>query len=369
MSTLTRLSAVVLMTSMACAPSMAPLRADPNDRDDTADPNASGSSSSSSGDATEPGSGDEKNPPTACGAADPFAADAVRADVTYLASPALGGRVPGSVGDTLARAHVGARFRCLGLLPAGAGSYDVPFVNAGGQSTANVVGWVKGSDPVVGSEIIVVGAHHDHFGTGGGAGLRLGANDNASGVAGLLAIAQSVAKGSAKPRRTIVFAAFGSEETAAASPPFVEGSAAFVKAMPGGLSLSKVVYMVNLDMIGTYRAESTAYVIGSLPNTPARPILDGLRATAGIALSLGDPGEEGGSDFYPFCTAGIPYAFFWTSDDACYHDACDTAERLDYPELGKIAKVSAALTSALADTATDLATFRKSAAVSRLGCK
>src|SRR6185503_3975999 len=115
----------------------------------------------------------------------PFDAAALRERVAQLASVELDGRASGSAGDAAARAVLAARFRCLGLVPAGRGdSYEQPFT-ADGRATANLVGYLPGDDPVVGRDIILVGAHHDHVGRG-----HLGANDNASGAVALLAIAQ-----------------------------------------------------------------------------------------------------------------------------------------------------------------------------------
>lgn len=297
---------------------------------------------------------------------DPFAAAALKGDVGYLASKELGGRVPGTPGDVAARALIAARFKCLGLEPGGdGGSYEQAFVNEGGVRTANVVGIIRGSDPTVAAEIVLVGAHHDHFGTGGGQGLRLGANDNASGVAGMLAVAQAIAKRKTAPRRTMAFVGFGSEETAAASP-YTEGSAHFVKSATS-LPVDKVVYVVNFDMIGTYTQTKRVYALGSLTKTPANAMLKALTRPA-ITVSLGEPADQGASDFYPFCVKGVPYVFFWTDDPACYHKSCDTADRIDYEQMGEIAHVGSDLGGTLADTTQDLAAFRKTAKTADLGC-
>ena len=269
--------------------------------------------------------------------------DALRADVVYLASPELDGRVPGSAGDEAARAYVAARFEDLGLEAYGdTEGYAQPFVDSEGRATANLLGFLPGSDEEVGDEIVVLSAHLDHLGNG-----RLGANDNASGVSALLAVAEALAAG-APLRRTVLFAAFGAEETGS------EGSAAFLEALPDGVDPSDIVYNVNLDMVGTYDQTGTVDALGSMPGTYGREVLDDLvGAFPERDVGLGDPSDL--SDNATFCAEGVPYVFFWTDDPDCYHQTCDTADRIDYDSLAWIAVLTGDLVAALADTDEDLA--------------
>lgn len=269
--------------------------------------------------------------------------DALRADVVYLASPELDGRVPGSAGDETARAHVAARFEELGLEVYGdTEGYAQPFVDSEGRATANLLGFLPGSDEEVGDEIVVLSAHLDHLGNG-----RLGANDNASGVSALLAIAEALAAG-APLRRTVLFAAFGAEESGS------EGSAAFLEAPPDGVDPSDIVYNVNLDMVGTYDQTGTVDALGTMPGTYGREVLDDLvGAFPERDVGLGDPSDL--SDNATFCAEGVPYVFFWTDDPDCYHQTCDTADRIDYDSLAWIAVLTGDLVAALADTDEDLA--------------
>jgi len=299
----------------------------------------------------------------------PFDEKALKSDLSYLASKDLAGRVPGSAGDKAARTFIENRFTCLGLKPGGThGKFQQPFTNKGGEDTANVIGIVPGSDPDVGSDIIVVGAHHDHFGTGGGKGLRLGANDNASGVVGVLALAQAVKQRAQAPKRTIVFMTFGSEETLTVEP-YVEGSAFYVKSPTAAVPLSHVVYMINFDMIGTYSKADEVLAMGTFPKTPATAIVKSLaKDYSDLDVTLGDVGGKGDSDFYSFCKSGVPFVGFYTDDPNCYHKSCDTEDRIDYPHLSQIAKLASELTLKLADSTTDLAAWRKKAAFKDLGC-
>lgn len=273
----------------------------------------------------------------------PYDLAVLKERVAFLASKELDGRAPDTDGDRTTRKLIADRFRCLGLTPAGS-DYELPF-EAGGKATANVVGYIKGSDPDVGDQIIYVGAHHDHEGKG-----HLGANDNASGIAGLLAVAQAVRQGE-PPKRTIVFATFGGEELG------MLGSYHLAAHPPEALPNDKVVQFINLDMIGTHNARGFVAAMGSLPKLASRSILDKLaRKFPKISVAAG--GRARGSDYEPLCKKGVPYVFFWTPDPKCYHEICDTADRLDYRAMSDIAALAGALTIEMANTDRDLAAAR-----------
>ncbi|TMQ06390.1 MAG: M20/M25/M40 family metallo-hydrolase [Deltaproteobacteria bacterium] len=274
---------------------------------------------------------------------------ALRDRVAHLASAELDGRAAGSPGDDAARAYLAERFRCLDLVPAGSDGYAQPFV-AGGHPTANLIGYLPGDAAAAGREIIVVGAHHDHLGDG-----HLGANDNASGTAALLAIAQAMHQ-RGKPRRTIAFVAFGGEELG------LVGSEYFAAHPPAQLPLDRIVYDVNLDMVGSYTSAGAVYAMGTFRGLPATPIVAAL-AAAHPALHVGIGGRGVGSDHAPFCRAGVPYVFFWTPDRRCYHERCDTIDQLDVAHLGAIAAFAGELVARLSDTPGELAAAR-----ARLGC-
>ncbi len=273
----------------------------------------------------------------------PYDPAALRGQIAALAAPALDGRATGSPGDAAGRAIIADRFACLGLVPAGDGGFAQAFT-ADGHATANLVGYIAGDGPHA-ADIIVVGAHHDHLGGG-----RLGANDDASGIAALLAIAQAVRQ-HGPPARTIAFVAFGGEELG------LVGSTYFAAHPPAALPLDRVVYDVNLDMIGSYASAGAVYAMGTFAGLPATPIMTSLvseRRT--LHVGLGGRGE--GSDHEAFCAAGIPYVFFWTPDRRCYHAACDTVELLDLRHAAAIAELAGALVERLA-AADDLRTNRR----------
>jgi hypothetical protein len=281
----------------------------------------------------------------------PYDEKVMRERIAFLASKELDGRAPGTNGDTKARAYIVERFRCLGLVPAGPReSFELPF-EAAGKKTANVVGYVKGTDDTVGSEIILVSSHHDHLGDG-----HLGANDNASGVVGVLSIAQAIQQRATKPKRTIVFAAFGGEEGG------MLGSYQFAKDPPATVPLADIVQVINLDMVGSHASRKLVAAMGAFKGFVANKLLTKLAGGfPKINVSIG--GRARGSDYEPFCKLGVPYVFFWTPDKDCYHEKCDTPDKLDYPHMVDIIELAGALTEQIGDTAIDLRAARK-----KLGC-
>ena len=269
----------------------------------------------------------------------PYDEVTLREHMEFLASPDLAGRAPGTEGDRATRALIVAQFRCLGLLPAGdQGGFEQAF-----DATANVVGYIPGTDS---TDVILIGAHHDHLGTN-----HPGANDNASGIVALLAIAKALRQQPAASHRTIGFVAFGDEEQG------MVGSRYFAEHAPSELATERIVYAINLDMVGSYRSRGAVYVMGTFPKLPARAILDRLaRLHPKLSMGLGGRGER--SDHAPFCALGIPYVFFWTPDARCYHETCDTLANVDVPHLAEIATVAGELATELAKSDLDLAASR-----------
>jgi Zn-dependent M28 family amino/carboxypeptidase len=289
-------------------------------------------------------------PVKSCVAGDLFAKEVMHDQLAALAAPELDGRAPGSTGDAAARAQIAARFSCLGLEPAGdLGDYTQTFTTDD-QTTANLIGFIAGSDPKVGSEIVMISAHHDHLGKD-----HLGANDDASGVVALLAIAQAIRQGD-PPKRTVVFAVFGAEEEG------MIGSSFYAAHAPANLPVDKVVQFVELDMVGSHASAGLVAAMGAFKGFAARTLLDKhTKQFPKIHVSAG--GKARGSDFQPFCKVGVPYTFFWTPDHRCYHETCDTVDRIDLPHMIDIAKLAGALVRDLVDTDLDLAGKR-----AKLGC-
>lgn len=313
------------------------------------------------GDETEGGADESTGgaaPPVQCAFEGPVFDEAhLQTLVSTLASDAMQGRRPGSPGDLMTRAIIQEHFECLGLAPAAdAGAYQQPFVDAYGQSSANVLAVLPGSDPQLANDVIVISAHHDHLGVLDGEVLN-GANDNATGTVALMALAETFATLEIAPSRTLVFAAYGSEEVE------LDGSFYYVDNPPAALPMDRVVYNVNLDMIGTFTVNGGAYAYGSFPDTPARGILEELLEAPTILTMVYGMDGGGASDYDAFCYFDIPYLYFETFDEECWHESCDDADRIDYEHFASLAALSYELTLALANTDIDLVAARDA-----LGC-
>jgi hypothetical protein len=330
---------------------------DANGDGDGATGPSAGAGAGSAGSGAGSSSGAGGGTPVGCLDGDAFAIDAMKADSSFLASDALEGRAPATPGDEQTRQLIAERFSCLGLKPAGsADSYHQLFVSSAGKATGNVVALLAGSDPGLAHQIIVVGAHHDHLGVINGE-IYNGANDNASGVVAMLALAKAMQQ-APPPRRTVVFVAFGSEEHE------LDGSHYFVDvAPPAAVPIVDIVHMVNLDMIGTYAMAGSVDAFGTYAGSPGLIVLQSLFDDyPTLDFNLGGSGE-GASDYHDFCEQDIPYIYFETWDEECYHEPCDDADRVDYPGLSTIAKLSFDITTTLANTDMDLVAARED-----LGC-
>jgi hypothetical protein len=265
--------------------------------------------------------------------------------LAVLASVDNNGRAPGSPGDVATRKVIREQLACLQLAPV-----ELPFTAQNGKATANIYARLAGSDPEVGDEIILIAAHHDHLGDG-----FLGANDNASGIVAMLGVAQDMAKRGAR-KRTIVFAAFGDEETG------MTGSYQFAAHPPADVPIDKIVQVINLDMVGSHSSRGFVAAMGTFKGFAATKLLAKLD-DAYPKINVGLGGKARGSDFEPFCKQRIPYVFFWTPDARCYHQKCDTPSRIDEKAMVSIASLAGDLTRAMADSDMDLAAMQQ-----RLGC-
>lgn len=241
-------------------------------------------------------------------------------DLETLAAPGMEGRAPGTGGHRRARAYLLERLRASGLAPLGAG-FAHPFTYRGGPKGTNLLATLPGTAP--GAGVIVLSAHYDHLGIRGGV-VYPGADDNASGVAALLALAAHFK--AHPPAHTLVFALFDAEEGG------LHGSRAFVSTMP--FKRDQVRLDVNLDMVGR-NDKGELYVAGTTRSPLFRPLLDSIARRASVTLRMGHdtgPGRDDWtheSDHGSFHDAGIPWLYFGVEDHPDYHTPLDTAARID----------------------------------------
>ncbi len=284
------------------------------------------------------------------------AADAGR-HVGVLADDAFEGREGGTRGGRAAAAYVVEQLERLGLEPAGdEGGYYQRF---GGMR--NVLAIVPGSDPALAREVIVVGAHYDHVGYGTAATsygpfgfVHNGADDNASGVAGLLEIAEALGRQPEPPRRTILLAFWDGEEKG------LLGSSHFLRVRPAVLAGRTIVCSVNMDMIGRLRG-------GRLEVYGSRTAV-GLREAVVRANSCGSTGAgldlvfvwdiEEDSDHFPFIAAGVPTVMFHTGLHDNYHRPSDDAHLVNLSGIEPIARLALGFVLAAAESSEPLPAFR-----------
>lgn len=245
-----------------------------------------------------------------------------------LSSDALEGRATGSRGNEAARDFIQKRFETLGLRQFG-DTYFQPFsatpVVQGGApvSGVNVVGWIAGQTPGDGPAMVIT-AHYDHLGIVDGE-IYNGADDNASGVAALVAVAQYFTLNA--PRHDIIFAVVDAEEIGHL------GSRAFVASPP--VPLERIALNINYDMVSRSPA-GEIYVAGTFHTPELEPLVETVAMEAPVRVLMGhdDPalGEVDDwtllSDHEPFHKSGIPFLYFGVEDHPGYHKPSD-----DYSEI------------------------------------
>lgn len=264
----------------------------------------------------------------------------LRLDLETLASPAFEGRASGTAGQVKAAAHIAQAFQDAGI-PAwsgpgmgGATPYHWAFSFTSGGMTiqsTNIVATIPGTDPVLKDEIVLLSAHHDHLGVRSGT-LYPGADDNASGTAGLLELARLLKD--SRPKRTFVFLSVSGEELG------LWGSRTFAAAPP--LDLTKVVANLNTDMISRGKPDQL-HVAPTHLDGAVTSLVGHARALAGrqgIQLADGTDKYWQRSDHYSFVQRGIPALFFFAGMHPDYHQPSDTADKADYGKMARIIRLT-----------------------------
>ncbi len=244
-------------------------------------------------------------------------------DLAVLASPDFEGRRTGTPGSLKARQWIVEQFRSIGLTPAGTAEYLQPF-RFRDSAGANVLGRRAGREPR--ARLIVVTAHYDHLGVRNGV-VYPGADDNASGVAALLAAARYVAANA--PRHPLLFAALDGEELGQ------RGARALLDA--GLIDRRGVAMAINLDMVSRSERREL-YAAGTSFAPWLIPILQDVQTQAAVTILYGHdrpsppaPLEDWThqSDHGPFHDAGIAWVYFGVEDHPDYHQPTDTSGRVD----------------------------------------
>jgi hypothetical protein len=206
----------------------------------------------------------------------------------------------------------------------------------------NVAGFLEGRDPALKDEWIVVGGHHDHVGSFDGTGDTIfnGADDNASGTSGVLELAEAFASRETRPRRSIVFITFGAEEVG------LLGSRVFVEHRQA--PIEKVVFMLNLDMIGR-NPEKNLLLYSSTMSSELRSTIEAVSKELEVGVGFMGYPHEASSDFAPFNERGIPFLFFFTGLHEDYHQPGDHADKLSYSHMQAIVRLAYTILDRLAE--------------------
>lgn len=288
--------------------------------------------------------------------------DDMRQAVEYLASQELGGRYPGTTGDTLASAYIVSRLRSLKLKPVIKGKkkagyyHDFTYGKDVKRTTHNIIAVLPGKDKQLKNEYIVVGSHYDHLGLGGqGSGSRRpdtvavhpGADDNASGDAVVLELAKYLKKVRAK--RSIIFAFFGAEEQG------LIGSKNFLEWMKQGddkrinlpINIKGIVAMVNLDMVGRMR-DNAMSVSGTGTSSQFKAMAEAVAEQTKLNISC-TPDGYGPSDHASFVAQDIPVLFLTTGGHMEYHTPDDVPSTLNYDGMQQTLDFSQELITRLAN--------------------
>lgn len=259
--------------------------------------------------------------------------------IQFLADEELNGRLAGTAGEAAAANYIADQFLVAGLLPAGdEGTYLQQFVLEGPMPQAmeienfisrNVVGFVQGAGR--GGQYIIIGAHYDSQGTGGiismdqndEPAIHPGADDNASGIAGLLELADHFADN--PPQKNMLFIAFSGEELG------LLGSRYFVDQME--ISPDSVAAMINLDMIGRL-TDNSLTIFGTGTSNRWDEILGSVEVDS-LVITRSSSGT-GASDHTSFYETEIPVLHYFTGTHENYHRPTDTADKINLQGIRRV---------------------------------
>lgn len=263
----------------------------------------------------------------------------IKMDVTFLSSDALQGRQTGTVFQDIAAQYIANRFEQIGLQPYGDNQsyfqsfyYNMPndphaskpkgLSDNDSVKILNVVGYINNNA----KRTIIIGAHYDHLGMGDNGfslsqetGVHNGADDNASGVAAILDIAQLL-KNSQGNRYNYLFISFSGEEFG------LWGSNYFTKHPL--IDLKNVAAMINLDMVGRLKNDYSILIGGVGTSTIWTDLLE--KSNVSHLKQTYDSSGTGPSDHTSFYFQNIPVLFYFTGQHEDYHKVTDDADKINF---------------------------------------
>jgi hypothetical protein len=291
-------------------------------------------------------------------AAQNFSEKNLRKYVKYLASDKMQGRGTGTAEEAKAAEYLADAFKKMGLQPKGNNNtwfHDFGFTPNSNPHSAqpasakpvmsrNVAAYLDNGAPYT----IVIGAHYDHLGLGHDHNsldpnpegkIHNGADDNASGTAGVLELARYFSQNDQKESHNFLFLCFSGEELG------LVGSKRFTEYPT--IELDKVSFMVNLDMIGRLNPEKRILVggVGTAPDFV--PLLNSF--STGLSINK-DSAGVGPSDHTSFYLKNIPVLFFFTGQHKDYHKPTDDVDLVNYPGMVQVLELVSGMVEALDKT-------------------
>ncbi|WP_082572090.1 M28 family peptidase [Brevundimonas sp. Root1423] len=251
-------------------------------------------------------------------------------DVRILAADDMQGRDTGAPGGEMARNYIVGRLDSLGVVAPPMGRlqpWEMQGRTRAGPKTfngVNIIGLIPGTR--VTDRYIVVTAHYDHVGVNAEGQVFNGADDNASGVATMLALAAALKRQA--PEHSVLIVALDGEERG------LLGAKHFVEAPP--VPLASIAMNLNFDMTARAETDGKLWVTGTYQNPAFRPILEALPANGAVALAFGkdtpqDTGEDNwveSSDHAAFYKAQVPFLYLGVNYHPDYHRPSDDFERI-----------------------------------------
>ena len=245
-------------------------------------------------------------------------------DLFILSADSLEGRNTNTLGNEKARNYIINRLQKIGVsayVPGYIQGFEFENRKKDSISAKNILGYIQGFNS---KDYIVLSAHYDHLGMKDSTEVFNGADDNASGVAALLLLADYFQQN--QPNNNILFAFFDAEEMG------LQGSKYFMQSVVVDSSLIKL--NVNLDMVGR-GDKNELYAVGTYFTPFLKTLIDNAAVNQAIKVLYGRdvpkkrPNWVNSSDHAPFHQAGIPFVYFGVDDHADYHKVTDTADKIN----------------------------------------
>lgn len=282
---------------------------------------------------------------TAFCCAQEFKTSAIQGHIKTLADDSFEGRGTGTAGEKAASDYIIGQFKKLKLQPKGEkGTFiqSFPFkAGAHGEGAAgtanNVIGYLDNNAATT----IIIGAHYDHLGLHGQTSsldanpqnkIHNGADDNASGVAGVIELARYLTSNAKKEKNNFLFLCFSGEELG------LLGSKYFTENSP--VDLTTVNYMINMDMIGRLDPQTKSLLVHGTGTSPVWETLLKKLTTDALVIKT-DSSGTGPSDHTSFYLKDIPVLHFFTGSHSDYHKPSDDTEKINLAGEAEVLKLIA----------------------------